>query len=81
MKIARAIARLHVGGPALHVAYLTEGLAGCGYDPTLVAGSLAWGEESMAYVAQARGVVVEPLDALHGDSPLAEVRAMLHLAS
>ena len=81
VKIVRVIARLNVGGPALHVAYLTEGLAGRGYDTTLVAGSLAWGEESMAHVAQARGVVVEQLGALHRDiSPLADVRAILHLA-
>ena len=30
-----------MGGPALHVAYLTEGLGKRGYDTTLVAGSLA----------------------------------------
>src|SRR5437870_893680 len=30
-----------MGGPALHVAYLTEGLAQRGYETTLVAGALA----------------------------------------
>jgi len=44
IKVLRVIARLNVGGPALHVAYLTEGLAERGYDTTLVAGSLALGE-------------------------------------
>ena len=37
-----------MGGPALHVAYLSDGLRDRGYDTTLVAGSLALGEESMA---------------------------------
>ena len=44
-KILRVIARLNMGGPALHVAYLTAGLRERGYDTTLVAGSLARGEE------------------------------------
>ena len=54
IKVLRVIARLNVGGPALHVAYLTEGLAERGYDTTLVAGSLAHGEESMAHCGAAR---------------------------
>src|SRR5439155_4343786 len=33
--ILRVIARLNMGGPALHVAYLTEGLRKRGYDTTL----------------------------------------------
>ncbi len=48
VKVLRVIARLNVGGPALHVAYLTAGLAERGYDTTLVAGTLGRGEESMA---------------------------------
>ena len=48
IKVLRVIARLNMGGPALHVAYLTAGLAERGYDTTLVAGSLARGEDSMA---------------------------------
>ena len=47
------IARLNMGGPALHVAYLTEGLRERGYDTMLVAGTLARGEDSMAFVADA----------------------------
>ena len=56
IKVLRVIARLNVGGPALHVAYLTAGLADRGYETTLVAGTLARGEESMAFVADALGV-------------------------
>ena len=81
VKVMRVIARLNVGGPALHVAYLTAGLADRGYDTTLVAGTLARGEESMSYVAQQRGVTIEPLEELHREiAPLRDVRAILRLA-
>ncbi|MGZ4376327.1 MAG: hypothetical protein ACXVR9_16315, partial [Gaiellaceae bacterium] len=64
VKILRVIARLNMGGPALHVAYLTEGLRTRGYDTTLVAGSLARGEDSMAFVADAHGVEIVHIDEL-----------------
>ena len=75
------IARLNVGGPALHVAYLTEGLAERGYETTLVAGSLAPGEESMAFVAAERGVKIEALVDLHREiAPFRDLRAIFRLA-
>jgi hypothetical protein len=81
IKILRVIARLNVGGPALHVAYLTAGLAERGYDTTLVAGTLTRGEESMAFVAQERGVRIETLGELHRDiAPLRDARAIVSLA-
>ncbi|HET7146257.1 MAG TPA: glycosyltransferase family 4 protein [Gaiellaceae bacterium] len=76
--ILRVIARLNVGGPALHVAYLTEGLSSRGYDTTLVAGTLARGEASMEHIAAARGVSVVALDDLSREiSPLADLRSVL----
>ena len=81
VRVLRVIARLNVGGPALHVAYLTEGLAERGYDTTIVAGSLTRGEESMAHVAQARGARIVTLPDLHREiSPLSDLRAILRLA-
>src|SRR5437764_9819869 len=81
VKVLRVIARLNVGGPALHVAYLTAGLADRGYDTTLVAGTVPRGEESMAFVARQRGVRIETLDELQRDvSPLHDARAILQLA-
>ena len=75
------IARLNVGGPALHVAYLTAGLAERGYDTTLAAGTISRGEESMAFVADAKGVTTEVIDELHRNiSPLRDARAVLRLA-
>jgi glycosyltransferase involved in cell wall biosynthesis len=81
VKVLRVIARLNVGGPALHVAYLTAGLAKRGYDTTLVAGTIAHGEESMAFVADAHNVHVETLSDLHREiSPLRDLRAIVHLS-
>jgi glycosyltransferase involved in cell wall biosynthesis len=58
IRILRVIARLNMGGPAIHVANLTSGLEPRGYQTTLVAGSLARGEDSMAFVADRLGVSV-----------------------
>jgi glycosyltransferase involved in cell wall biosynthesis len=59
IRVLRVIARLNMGGPALHVSYLTRGLASRGYETTLVTGRLARGEDSMGFVAA--GLGVEPL--------------------
>jgi glycosyltransferase involved in cell wall biosynthesis len=81
VRVLRVIARLNMGGPALHVAYLTAGLAERGYDTTLVAGSLARGEDSMAFVADELGLDVRRIAELHRDiSPIRDVIAALRLA-
>jgi glycosyltransferase involved in cell wall biosynthesis len=81
IRVLRVIARLNMGGPALHVAYLTEGLAERGYETTLVAGSLARGEESMQFVADRHGVRVHPISELHREiSLLRDVTATVRLA-
>ena len=56
IRILRVIARLNVGGPALHVSYLAAGLNDYGYETTLVAGSLGEGEGSMESVPRELGV-------------------------
>ena len=56
MKIIRIIARLNVGGPARHVAWLTAGLAREGHQSVLVAGTVPPGEDDMSYFAAAQGV-------------------------
>jgi glycosyltransferase involved in cell wall biosynthesis len=81
IRVLRVIARLNMGGPALHVAYLTAGLAERGYETTLVAGRLASGEDSMAFVADELGVEVERIDELHREiSPVRDALAILRLA-
>src|ERR671910_3799765 len=80
-KVLRVIARLNMGGPALHVAYLASGLRERGYDTTLVAGSLARGEDSMEFVADELGVRVERLPGLRRDiSPFRDLVAVVRLA-
>lgn len=75
------IARLNMGGPALHVAYLSAGLEERGYETTLVAGSLALGEESMSGVAERLGVRIVTVPELHREiSPLRDLRSVYHLA-
>jgi len=75
------IARLNMGGPALHVAYLTAGLRERGYETTLVAGTLARGEDSMAFVARELGVDVVTIPELGREiSPLRDLIATLRLA-
>jgi glycosyltransferase involved in cell wall biosynthesis len=81
IRIVRVIARLNVGGPALHVTYLTRGLAGRGYETTLVAGDVGRGEESMAFVAEQAGVEVVPLPGLSPAlSPIRDAAAAWRLA-
>jgi glycosyltransferase involved in cell wall biosynthesis len=81
IKILRIIARLNMGGPALHVAYLTHGLGERGYDTTLVAGTLARGEDSMAFVAEGLGVEVVTIPELGREiSPVRDLLATLRLA-
>src|SRR5947207_3022700 len=70
-----------MGGPALHVAYLTAGLRERGYETTLVAGTLARGEDSMSFVAEELGIDVERVEELQREiSPLRDLFAVFHLA-
>ena len=56
MKVLRIIARLNVGGPARHVAWLEAGLRGRGVESLLVAGVVPPGEDDMGYFAERLGV-------------------------
>ncbi len=56
MKVVRIIARLNVGGPARHVAWLTAATARAGIDSVLVAGVVPPGEDDMTSFALAQGV-------------------------
>jgi glycosyltransferase involved in cell wall biosynthesis len=59
IRVLRVIARLNVGGPALHVSYLTSELDKIGYETLLVAGRVSEGEGSMEYAARELGI--EPI--------------------
>jgi glycosyltransferase involved in cell wall biosynthesis len=77
IRVLRLIARLNMGGPALHVSYLTKGLEERGYETTLAAGSIGRGEGSMSFVADELGVAVHPIPQLHRDiSPLYDTQSV-----
>jgi glycosyltransferase involved in cell wall biosynthesis len=80
LSIVHAIARLNVGGAALHVIELAAGQRARGHRAVIVAGTLADGEESMEYVAHDLGVPVVRLGALQRElSPVADVTAVREL--
>ncbi|HJR05838.1 MAG TPA: glycosyltransferase [Pyrinomonadaceae bacterium] len=56
MKVVRIIARLNVGGPAKHVAWLTAATRRFGIESELVAGVVPPGEDDMSYFAAEQGV-------------------------
>lgn len=74
------IARLNVGGAALHVLQLAHEQAWRGHDVIVVAGTLAAGEESMEYVAGELGVELLKLPVLQRELSLrADPAAILAL--
>lgn len=81
IRVLRVIARLNVGGPSLHVSYLTDGLVSRGYTTTLAAGAISAGEASMAFVAQRRGIEVEWIPELQREvSPFRDAGVVRRLA-
>ena len=56
IKILRVIARMNVGGPAIHVVNLTAGLDPARFDSILVTGTENPGEGSLLDLALARGI-------------------------
>jgi glycosyltransferase involved in cell wall biosynthesis len=80
LRIVHAIARLNVGGAALHVLQLAREQERRGHDVLVVAGTLATGEESMGYVARELGVSVYQLPALQREiAPRADFDAIRDL--
>jgi glycosyltransferase involved in cell wall biosynthesis len=56
IKVLRIIARLNIGGPAIHTILLTEGLNKDKFDSLLVSGIVGDGEEDMSYLAEEKGI-------------------------
>jgi len=80
LSIVHVIARLNVGGAALHVLPLAHEQSRRGHDVVVVAGTLAAGEESMEYVAEELGVRLIRLPVLQRElSPRADSAAILAL--
>ena len=80
LTIVHVIARLNVGGAALHVLQLAREQQRRGHRVVVVAGTLAAGEESMEYVADELGVGVLKLPSLQRElSARADLAAVLLL--
>ncbi len=82
IRVLRVIARLNMGGPAIHVASLAAGLETRGYHTTLVAGSLARGEDSMAFLADRLAVSVVSVPEIQREvSAVHDLRSALRVAA
>lgn len=80
IRVLRVIARLNVGGPALHVTYLGSELDRLGYETTLVAGRVSADEGSMEHIAEQAGLHPIYLPELQREiSPLLDVNAVRSL--
>lgn len=80
IRVMRIIARLNVGGPALHVTLLTERLGPPEFESTLVCGRIGLGEGDMAYLAAERGIAPVMIPELGRElHPLRDVVTLLKL--
>jgi lipopolysaccharide/colanic/teichoic acid biosynthesis glycosyltransferase/glycosyltransferase involved in cell wall biosynthesis len=70
IKILRVIARMNVGGPAIHVVNLTAGLDPTRFDSILVTGTENPGEGSMLDLALARGIEPVVIPGIVGQATL-----------
>jgi glycosyltransferase involved in cell wall biosynthesis len=81
IKVLRVIARLNIGGPAIHVVLLTAGLDRARFDSSLVSGSESAGEGSMLDYALSHGVQPVVIPEIVGEFSLGprELKAMVRL--
>jgi glycosyltransferase involved in cell wall biosynthesis len=70
VKVIRVIARLNIGGPAIHVINLTADLDPARFQSLLVTGTESRGEGSMLDLARARGVTPIIIPGMMGDLTL-----------
>lgn len=77
IRIMRIIARLNIGGPAIHVALLTQRMSAPDYESVLVCGNIDEAEGDMAYFARERGVEPVIVPALgRALNPLGDLRTI-----
>jgi len=70
VKVVRVIARLNIGGPAIHVINLTADLDPARFESLLVTGTESRGEGSLLDEARARGIDPVVIPAMVGDLTL-----------
>jgi len=82
IKVLRIIARLNIGGPARHVAILTEALNSDRYSSLLAYGALGEGEGDMSYLAEEpkiRSIFIPGL--VREISPVNDLKAFIKIFS
>jgi len=80
IRVMRIIARLNIGGPAVHVSLLTAGLNDAEFQSLLAAGQIGEAEGDMGYLARQMGVEPVIIPSLQREvSPLADLKALLAL--
>lgn len=79
-KILRVIARLNVGGPAIHTILLTEGMNDNNFETKLVSGVISDGEGDMSYLAKDRDVNIHDFPYLQRElSPVKDWVALMKM--
>lgn len=79
-KVVRVIARLNVGGPAVHTLLLTEGLSAPGFQSLLITGVVSPGEGDMMPFAEERGIRPIVIPELQRNlRPLRDLQAFLKI--
>lgn len=77
IRVMRIIARLNIGGPAVHVALLTAGLSDGGFTSRLVTGVIGEAEGDMSYLARERGVEPVVIPTMRREiEPLSDLRTL-----
>jgi glycosyltransferase involved in cell wall biosynthesis len=80
VRVMRIIARLNVGGPAIHVSLLTVGLQDAAYQSTLVTGVVEPDEGDMTYLARDLGIEPVVIPTLRREiSPIADLKTLAAL--
>jgi glycosyltransferase involved in cell wall biosynthesis len=78
IRVMRIIARLNIGGPAIHVTLLTEKLNPEVFDSRLVVGSISEDEGDMSYYALEHGVQPTVIPNLRREiSPIQDIRVLI----
>ena len=82
IRILRLIARLNIGGPAIHVTNLTERFSNGRYQTCLVCGKVGSHEGDMSYLASEKGIQPLVIESLGPEiSPTADILAFAKLRS
>ena len=80
IKVLRIIARLNIGGPAIHTILLSRRMEDLGYETLLAAGQVGPEEGDMSYLAEAEGVKSVIIPNLGSSlQPLADLRVFVRI--